>query len=113
MERCRRYLTRGVLVCLAGGLGAAILYWTGIGCVWRYFLHINCPGCGMTRAVICALKGDFAGAFSYHFMFWSLPLLVLLIVFDGKLFRRKWMNYALMGVIALGFLVNYLVHYGI
>ena len=36
-----------------------LLYYSGIGCVWRYFLHIPCPGCGMTRASIMLLKGDF------------------------------------------------------
>jgi hypothetical protein len=30
---------------------------------------IPCPGCGLSRAVLAALQGDFAGAFHYHPLF--------------------------------------------
>lgn len=36
------------------------------GCPFRFFFGISCPGCGMTRALLAALRLDFAAAFSYH-----------------------------------------------
>ena len=50
-------------------------------CFFRRVFGIPCPGCGMTRAVFCALRGDFSGAFSYH------PLWILLPVFGFLVFR--------------------------
>ncbi len=38
-------------------------------CPILYFFHIPCPGCGITRAHISALTGDFQTAFSYHPLF--------------------------------------------
>lgn len=35
-------------------------------CPFRYFFGVACPGCGMTRALLSALRFDFAAAFSYH-----------------------------------------------
>jgi hypothetical protein len=42
----------------------------GIGCPIKYLTGISCLGCGMTRAVISALKCDFAKAMEYHPLFW-------------------------------------------
>lgn len=39
---------------------------TGIGCPIRYVFGVQCPGCGMTRALLCALRLDFASAFAFH-----------------------------------------------
>lgn len=33
------------------------------GCPFRFFFGISCPGCGMTRALLAALRLDFAAAF--------------------------------------------------
>lgn len=57
-------------------------------CLFQHFLHIPCPGCGMVRAVTRALHLDLAGAFHYHFMFWSLPVLYLYFLFDGRIFGK-------------------------
>ena len=42
-------------------------------CPFRFFFGISCPGCGMTRALLAALRLDFAAAFSYHPLFFLLP----------------------------------------
>ena len=47
-------------------------------CPLDYILGIPCPMCGMTRAVITAVSGDFVGAFHYH------PLWIVIII--GVLF---------------------------
>lgn len=35
-------------------------------CVWRCWLEMNCPGCGMTRAFICLVRGNLAGAWQFN-----------------------------------------------
>ena len=81
----------------------------GISCVFKHFLGITCPGCGMTRAWIRVLHLDLARAFQMHAMFWSVPLLLAYYMFDGKLFRSKVLNIGLLVIIAIGFLANWLV----
>ena len=44
----------------------------GIGCPIKFLSGISCLGCGMTRAVISALKLDFIKAIEYHPLFWIL-----------------------------------------
>ena len=59
-------------------------------CPFKLFLHVECPGCGMTHAIISALKLDFGQAFQYHPLF---P-----IVFWGGIYYvlrrhfRKWFH---------------------
>ena len=77
-------------------------------CIYMYFLHIPCPGCGMTRAVFSALRLDFAAAFSYHWMFWSIPVLLVYFFLDGKVFSNRLINRGLLWLIGAGFLANWI-----
>ena len=59
-------------------------------CPFKLFLHVECPGCGMTRAMISVLKLDFRQAFTYHPLF-------LIVIMGGVyyMFRtqfRKWLH---------------------
>lgn len=54
------------------------LYLLDIGCVFRLLTGIPCPGCGMTRAWLAALRLDFAAAFAYHPLFWAVPIAFVL-----------------------------------
>ena len=59
-------------------------------CPFKLFLHVECPGCGMTRAIISVLKLDFRQAFAYHPLF---PIVILGGVY--YIFRtqfRKWFH---------------------
>ena len=87
----------------------AAMYFLKISCIFKLIFKIPCPGCGMTRAYISLLHFDFAKAFEYNFMFWSVPILFLLYLFDGKLFKKKWINSALSGVIVFGFIVGWIL----
>lgn len=59
----------------------ALLYIFGGGlCIFRLLTGIPCPGCGMTRALAAVLRGDAASAFSFHPLWWTLPLLLLLLL---------------------------------
>ena len=48
-----------------------IFVWTvyglcGISCPIKHIFGISCPTCGVTRAMIAILKGDFVGYLSYN-----------------------------------------------
>ncbi len=90
------------------GFSILFLYYSGIGCVWRHLFGITCPGCGMTRAYISLLKGDISAAFGYHFMFWSVPILLIYVFFGEKLLIKTF-HKILLGIIAIGFIVNWII----
>lgn len=92
-------LTFGYLLCIA------VLYKLGASCIFEAIFNIPCIGCGMTRALLSAVKFDFVSAFLYHKMFWSVPILYLYFLFDGKLFGNKLLNRVVFICIAAGFVV--------
>ena len=81
-----------------------------IPCVWKTVFGIPCPGCGMTGAWRELLCGHVGAAFSEHAMFWSVPLLYLYILADGRLFKNTLLNYGVLIAIGVGFLVVWGVH---
>ncbi len=63
-----------------------------IGCFYKYFFGIPCPGCGMTRALRCILEFDFIGAFKYNPVIFFMPYIFAYIFFD---FKGRIHNYIL------------------
>ena len=86
-----------------------VAVWWGRGCPFRNLTGSPCPGCGMTRAWLAALRLDILMAVRYHPMFWSVPVLLGYCCFDGRLFRGNWINYGLLGLITFGIVVHYIV----
>ncbi len=86
-----------------------ILARSGIGCVWRYLFKIPCPGCGMTRAFLSFVHGDFKSAMKYHFMFPSVPVICMYIMFDGHIFKSKKTDTIILSVIGVGFLLHWII----
>lgn len=74
-------------------------------CFFRCLTGIPCPCCGMSRAWLALLRLDFRGAFSFHPMFWSLPVLALVFLLDGCSIsgRRvsRWLYLAILVLLAL------------
>ena len=64
--------------------------------------EIPCPGCGMTRAWLSLLRGDFAGAFRAHPLFWTLPFLVLLFLFAGRMSKKAVLILAVLAGVLFG-----------
>ena len=87
----------------------AVLYVFQLGCPILKITRMPCPGCGMTRAWLAVLRFDFVAAFSYHFMFWSVPVLCLFLWCDGRVFKNEKYNRGMCILIALGFLINWLL----
>lgn len=94
---------------------AAMLLYVGINylmpftCPIRAVIGIPCPGCGLTRAWLAAFQLDFYAAILHHPMFWSIPLLYLCFLLDGRLFQQKWANCSFYGLIFTGFLLQWLL----
>ena len=79
-----------------------------IPCIFLWLTGYECIGCGMTRALLCALKFDFSSAFAYHWMFWSVPILGLYVLFDGKPFKNKFLNAFVLILIGIGFAIHWI-----
>ncbi len=88
-----------------------ILGWftVGIPCPFKLIFQNPCPFCGMTRAFVSLVHLDFSSAFEYNGMVWSLPILYLLFLYDGKIFKNKFANIAVLFVISTGFIINWLL----
>lgn len=89
-----------------------ILFWSlHIPCLFQHFLHISCPGCGMSHAMFCALKLDLKNAFLSHPMFWSMPILYVYFLLDFHTLKRKVIHYVILGLIGLGFCINWVAKF--
>lgn len=101
---------KGKILLTAGYCGLLAVFWAfKLPCVYRYLFNIACPGCGMSRAFFSLMRLDLRAAFSYHRMFWSVPILYLYFLFDATLFKNKVLNYIVLSLIILGFIINWLV----
>ena len=96
-----------LIITLAFAAAVVALYACDIGCVFRYFLGIRCPGCGLTRALISLLSLDFALAAETHPLIFVTPVLYLYFLFDGRLLGRRVDECILLGIF-LSFFVRWL-----
>jgi hypothetical protein len=75
-----------------GGVAAAILF-SGLKiCPIAIITRHPCPGCGMTRAVLCAFHGDLSGSLHYH------PLAFVMLPILAWVLGRNWLGYVRRGV---------------
>lgn len=84
-------------------------YFVGIECVYQKYLHIICPGCGMTHALRALVQLDFQAAFAYHPMVFSMPLVIIYIFTNGRLFKQKIVDDIILICIGAGFVINYVI----
>ena len=106
MTKIKR-LKQKIIFTLCYLLVVAVFYFLKIPCIYRAIFNIECPGCGITRALISTFKFDFISAFAYNSMFWSIPVIYLYFLFDGNLFKNKLVNRAVIILIGIGFLINW------
>mgnify|MGYP000574847213 CR=1 FL=1 len=72
-------------------------------CFFKKYLGLDCPGCGMQRALVALLKGDIAGSFHhYPALLPMLAMLVLLVLHLVFKFERggTWLKYTYLFVVA-------------
>ncbi len=60
------FLLAAALALPSPGRGATTIAAIPGLCPTLRWLHIPCPGCGITRSVVATAHGDFATAFSFH-----------------------------------------------
>ena len=73
-----RISLRKLLTVHLSAAAAVIIYLLlPIKCPIRYFLHFDCPTCGMTRAMTALLRGDISSYMSFNPM--ALPFLLILL----------------------------------
>ena len=91
-EKVRRVIIPMLLIAL---LYAVMLLAVGWTCPIKALLGISCPGCGMTRACISAVRLDFVSAFSYHPLWVVLlpyiAVLLVLVVKEKRKVTRIWL----------------------
>lgn len=58
-------------------------------CPSKYFLGVDCPGCGMQRSFVALLRGDFAASFK---MFPGLIPVLFTVVFLALHLKFKFRN---------------------
>lgn len=79
----------------------------GVTCPILFLTGISCAGCGMSRAWMALLRGDLAGAFAFHPLFWLTVPAAALLFFRGRVPPRAFRWGA--GIVCALFLVVYLV----
>lgn len=66
--------------------GILVVFVFDINCLFKSYLSIPCPGCGLTRSFRCLFKGDIVGALNYNilsiFIFIFLILLFIFLIID-------------------------------
>lgn len=83
-----------------------LLFALGITCPIKFLTGISCPGCGMSRAWFHAITLDFAGAFSYHPLFWLVPIGAILLVLQNKFPRAVKIS---LGICIVALLLVYIL----
>ena len=81
----------------------AVMRLLGITCPIKFVTGVSCPGCGMTRACLSALRLDFADAFYYHPLWIGLiPASVALLYLHQKRRNKAFeVALAIIGVIMI------------
>ena len=84
---------------------AVVMYLLKIPCLFKSVFGIECPGCGITRAYISILSLDIKKAFEFNPMFWSVPIVSLIYLFENKLNKYRRLTGITLGLIFLGFFI--------
>jgi hypothetical protein len=62
-----------------------------IGCPFALVVRQPCPGCGLTRATLAAMHGDFHASFHHH------PLAIVMVPLVGWFLARNGWGYVVRG----------------
>ena len=57
-------------------------------CPFYWIFGIPCPGCGMTRAIVCLLRGDIRGVLAMHPLAITLPFFAAAFIFGSRKIRH-------------------------
>ena len=100
---------KSYIIAFAAIFALIVTMWIlNIPCPIKYIAGIPCAGCGMSRALLSALRLDFASAFAYHPL-WIivLPALITLVIL-GANDKRRASNALLISLCVL-FLITWII----
>ncbi len=109
MDKLNRKKLKEKLTSCAWILGVIlVMYIFKVPCLIKWAFGIECPACGITRAYISLFRLDLKQAFMYNHVFWVVPICFLFYLFDGQLFKNKWVNVILEGCMYLLLILNWI-----
>lgn len=79
-------------------------------CSIKLLIGLPCPGCGMTRAIICLLKLDFKGSFRYNAL-WLILLFIVVVAILKKygIFKKLYYSRVFWTLIGTTILTYYIL----
>ena len=98
------FISVAAALAAAGLIGLLFAYVTGVSiCPLLSIVGIPCPSCGMTRAVLAVLNGDFRTAVYYHPLFFVPAILPFLYIRrkGSYVFKSRIRNGVVLGLLAL------------
>lgn len=105
----RDNIKKSILVLILFVLLYFIFVVLALPCPILFATGISCPGCGMTRACIHAVRFDFRTAFFYHPLWWTLPVAAIFFI----LYQSKRISYKVYQRFLKIFAAVFLITYGI
>ncbi|MGL4572688.1 MAG: DUF2752 domain-containing protein [Clostridium sp.] len=72
-----------------------------IQCILKTFIGVPCPGCGMTRAWVEAISGNFIEAFRFHPLFLAAPILTVLIMIRINEVNSKYSRFIDIAIVVI------------
>ena len=107
LHSIRPFIREDVHVAVLLGLAVLVMLLSGTGCPIERLSGISCPGCGMSRALLCLLRLDIAKALYFHPLSVVMPFAaavwMLRRMFSSRLLR------SLSGVLIAAFLICWLM----
>lgn len=85
-------------------------------CPIKEIFGIPCPGCGMTRAYKAFFTGHFLDALYFHPLFFSIPFLAIILIFNeipflNKLYRSKFFWFSVVALFLLVYIIRFTYYF--
>lgn len=84
-----------------------ILNILNISCPIKFLTGVSCAGCGMTRAFMSLLQGHIKEAFTYHPLFFTVPIFVVVYLIKDKI-PKKIFN-LIVAIYIVAFITCYII----
>lgn len=80
-------------------------------CPIKIITGIPCPGCGLTRAFFSLFSFDIHSSFSYHPLFWLIPIILIILLFRKRIpaFMKIYQDSRIWIAICTIFLIVYAI----
>ncbi len=104
------WLLIDLTILLIAALYYLLIYLLDTSCLIKKIIGIECPTCGMTRSIVCLLKGDILGYFRFNYL--GLPtLLVIYLTFHIQNEKSKKIMNVICIALALAILLRYIINF--